>query len=146
MFKVLFVCHGNICRSPMAEFVMRDKLEKCGIRDVLTASAGTSDEEVGNPVHSGSACILRRLGIDFSDKRARKINKSDYYEFDLIIGMDSANIRNMERIWGDPERKIRRLLPDRDVADPWYTGDFERTYSDINEGCENLIQEIGEMI
>lgn len=146
MLKILFVCHGNICRSPMAEFVMRDMLEQRGISDVLTASAGTSHEELGNPVHRGTARILRCLGIDCSDKHARQIVKSDYDEFDMIIGMDSANVRNMERFWGDPKHKIRRLLSDRDVADPWYTGDFEQTYADIREGCENLIREIKEVI
>ncbi|MDE7398388.1 MAG: low molecular weight phosphotyrosine protein phosphatase [Oscillospiraceae bacterium] len=146
MLKILFVCHGNICRSPMAEFVMRQMLERQGINNVLTESAGTSSEELGNSVHRGTARILQRLGIDYSGKRARQITKSDYDEFDIIIGMDSANIRNMERFWGDPKNKIRRLLPDRDVADPWYTGDFERTYADIREGCENLVSIVMERI
>ncbi|MBD5113543.1 MAG: low molecular weight phosphotyrosine protein phosphatase [Ruminococcaceae bacterium] len=146
MLKILFVCHGNICRSPMAEFVIRQMLEQRGIDNVLTESAGTSSEELGNPVHSGTARILRRLGIDYSGKRARQITKSDYDEFDLIIGLDSANIRNMERFWGDPQNKIRRLLLDRDVADPWYTGDFERTYADIREGCEKLVTTVMERI
>lgn len=146
MLKILFVCHGNICRSPMAEFVMRQMLEQQGISNVLTESAGTSFEELGNPVHNGTARILQRLGIDYSGKRARQITKFDYNEFDLIIGMDSANIRNMERFWGGRKNKIRRLLPDRDVADPWYTGDFERTYLDIKEGCEKLVTAVIEGI
>lgn len=146
MLKILFVCHGNICRSPMAEFVMRQMLEQRGIDNVMTESAGTSSEELGNPVHSGTARILQRLGIDYSGKRARQITKSDYDEFDIIIGLDSANIRNMERFWGDPQNKIRRLLLDRDVADPWYTGDFERTYADIREGCEKLVTTVMERI
>ena len=146
MLKILFVCHGNICRSPMAEFVMRQMLEQRGIDNVMTESAGTSSEDLGNPVHSGTARILQRLGIDYSGKRARQITKSDYDEFDIIIGLDSANIRNMERFWGDPQNKIRRLLLDRDVADPWYTGDFERTYADIREGCEKLVTTVMERI
>ena len=146
MLKILFVCHGNICRSPMAEFVMRDMCEKRGV-DVITASAATSTEELGNPVHRGTAEILRRLGIDYSAKRARQITRADYDEYDIIIGMDSANIRNMTRYWGDNKNKIHKLLDfterkNADVADPWYTGNFERTYLDVKEGCEGLIAEI----
>lgn len=144
MLKILFVCHGNICRSPMAEFVMRDLLEKRGITGVEVASAATSTEELGNRVHRGTAAILDRLGIDYSEKRARQITAADYTEFDLIIGMDSANIRNMTHFWGDRQHKLRRLLDftDRkgeDISDPWYTGDFERTYRDILQGCEALL-------
>lgn len=147
MLKILFVCHGNICRSPMAEFVMRDMCRKCGITDVATASAATSTEELGNPVHRGTAEILRRLGIDFSAKRARQINRAYYDEYDLIIGMDAANIRNMTRYWGDKSHKIHKLLDfterrNEDVADPWYTGNFERTYLDVKEGCEGIIEAI----
>lgn len=147
MLKILFVCHGNICRSPMAEFVMRDMCRKRGITDVVTASAATSTEELGNPVHRGTAEILRRLGIDYSAKRARQINRADYDEYDLIIGMDMANIRNMTRYWGDKAHKIYKLLDfterkNEDVADPWYTGNFERTYLDVKEGCEGLIAAI----
>lgn len=147
MLKILFVCHGNICRSPMAEYVMRDICEKRGITNIVTASAATSTEELGNPVHCGTAGILRRLGIDYSAKRARQINRADYDEYDLIIGMDSANIRNMIRYWGDEKHKIYKLLDfterkNEDVADPWYTGNFERTYLDVKEGCEGLIAAI----
>ncbi len=147
MLKILFVCHGNICRSPMAEYIMRDMCQKRGITDVITASAATSTEELGNPVHYGTAGILRRLGIDYSAKRARQITMSDYYDYDLLIGMDSANIRNMTRYWGDKQHKIHKLLDftertGADVADPWYTGNFERTYLDIKEGCEGLIAAI----
>lgn len=147
MLKILFVCHGNICRSPMAEYVMRDMCRKGGITDVVTASAATSTEELGNPVHRGTAGILRRLGIDFSAKRARRITRADYSDYDLLIGMDSANVRNMERFWGDKERKIHKLLDfterkGADVADPWYTGDFERTYLDVKAGCEGLLEAI----
>lgn len=146
MLKILFVCHGNICRSPMAEYIMRDMLKKSGITGVVTASAATSTEELGNPVHRGTRAVLKRLGIDCSDKRARQITRSDYEEYDLIIGMDSANIHNMVRYWSDPKRKIYKLMDftDRrgDVADPWYTGDFERTYFDVKDGCEGIIEAI----
>ena len=147
MYKILFVCHGNICRSPMAEYIMRDMLKKRGITGVLTESAATSTEELGNGVHRGTAAVLSRLGIDCSDKTARQMTRSDYDKFDLLIGMDSANIRNMERISrGDPAGKICRLLDftgaPRDISDPWYTGDFELTYSDVREGCEGLLREL----
>ena len=145
--KILFVCHGNICRSPMAEFVFRDMLRKRGITGVYAESAATSTEELGNRVHRGTAAILDRLGIDYSAKRARQITMSDYAEFDLLIGMDSANIRNMTRYWGDRRHKIHRLLDfterrGEDISDPWYTGDFERTYRDVKQGCEGLIDAI----
>lgn len=147
MLKILFVCHGNICRSPMAEYVIRNMLKEQGIDNVITASAATSTEEIGNPVHHGTAAILRSLGIDFSDKRARQMTKKDYKEYDLLIGMDSANIRNMLRIVGeDTEKKIYRLLEfadeTADISDPWYTGDFERTYYDVERGCKGLIKAI----
>lgn len=144
MYKILFVCHGNICRSPMAEFVFLDMLKKRGIGGITAQSAATSTEELGNPVHYGTAAVLRRLGIDYSAKRARQMTRADYAEFDLLVGMDSANIRNMNRIsGGDPDGKICRLLDftqrPRDISDPWYTGDFESTYADVAEGCEGLI-------
>ena len=147
MKKILFVCHGNICRSPMAEFVLRDMLKKRGIAGVYVESAATSTEELGNRVHRGTAAILSRLGIDCSAKRARQITKADYGEFDLLIGMDSANIRNMTRYWGDPQHKIHKLLDfterrGEDISDPWYTGDFERTYQDVKQGCESLLDSI----
>ena len=147
--KILFVCHGNICRSPMAEFVFRDMLQKRGITGVYVESAATSTEELGNRVHRGTAGILDRLGIDYSAKRARQITMSDYNEFDLLIGMDSANIRNMERYWGDRQHKIHKLLDfterrGEDISDPWYTGDFERTYLDVKQGCEGLLEKLTE--
>ena len=147
MLKILFVCHGNICRSPMAEYVFRDMLEKRGITGVYVESAATSTEELGNRVHRGTAGILDRLGIDYSAKRARQITMSDYAEFDLLIGMDSANIRNMTRYWGDKQHKIHRLLDfterrGEDISDPWYTGDFERTYRDVKQGCEGLLDSV----
>lgn len=145
MYKILFVCHGNICRSPMAEFVFMDMLKKRGISGITAQSAATSTEELGNSVHYGTAAVLRRLGIDYSEKRARQMTRADYDEYDLLIGMDSTNIRNMRRIaWcGENDGKIYRLLDftnvPRDISDPWYTGDFERTYADVTEGCEALI-------
>ena len=147
MLKILFVCHGNICRSPMAEYIMRDMCRKRGMTDIVTASAATSTEELGNGVHYGTRSVLERLGIDCSDKRARQITRGDYAEYDLLIGMDTANIRNMTRYWGDRDHKIHKLLDfterkNEDVADPWYTGNFERTYLDVKEGCEGLIEAI----
>ncbi|MBP1562860.1 MAG: low molecular weight phosphotyrosine protein phosphatase [Oscillospiraceae bacterium] len=145
MYKILFVCHGNICRSPMAEFIFNDLVKKRGISDVISESAATSTEEIGNGVHYGTASILRRLGIDYSKKRARQITRADFEKFDLIIGMDTANIRNLQRISEKhSDAKIHRLLEytdnPRDISDPWYTGDFERTYRDVLEGCEGLIE------
>ncbi|MCI7759157.1 MAG: low molecular weight phosphotyrosine protein phosphatase [[Eubacterium] saphenum] len=147
MYKILFVCHGNICRSPMAEFIFNDLVKKRGISDVSAESAATSTEEIGNGVHYGTAAILRRLGIDYSKKRARQITRADFEKFDLIVGMDTANIRNLQRISAKQfDSKIHRLLDftdnPRDISDPWYTGDFESTYRDVLEGCEGLIKRI----
>ena len=142
---ILFVCHGNICRSPMAEFVMKDMVKKAGLEDRFRiASAATSAEELGNPVHWGTREKLRQAGIDCSGKRARQMTRRDYQEYDLLIGMDRANLRNMQRIaGGDPEGKIHGLLAfagrSGDIADPWYTGDFEATYADVTEGCRGLL-------
>ena len=145
MYRILFVCHGNICRSPMAEYIFNEMLKKQGINNIHADSAATSTEEIGNGVHPGTARILRRLGIDYSAHRARQMTRSDIDKYDLIIGMDSANIRNIRRIAGtDKCSKIFRLLEftDRsgDISDPWYTGDFESTYNDVSEGCEGLIK------
>ena len=144
MYKILMVCHGNICRSPMAEFVLRDMLKKRGIEGVEVASAATSTEEIGNGVHRGTREILHGLGIDCSFKRARQMTRRDYDEYDLLLGADSRNIINMKRIAGsDPGGKILRLMDytsrPRDISDPWYTGDFDSTYADVREGCEALI-------
>ncbi len=145
MIKVLFICHGNICRSPMAEFVFKDMVAKKGLSaDFEIASAATSTEEIGNPVYPPARRKLAQHGISCDGKTARQIKKNDYTHYDLLIGMDSANIRNMNRIFGgDPDGKIRLLLDytDRpgDVADPWYTGDFDATWRDVNEGCKNLL-------
>lgn len=144
--KILFVCHGNICRSPMAEFVMRDMIKKCGLDGkIVTASAATSTEEIGNPVHSGTRRKLREHGISTDGKYAVQLTKSDYDKYDYLIGMDSANIRNMKRITGGDEKIIRLLdLTDepRDVADPWYTGDFDTTYNDVVKGCKVLLEKL----
>ena len=151
MVRILFVCHGNICRSTMAEFLFRDLAERRGYGDRFhIESAATSREEIGNPVHHGTRRVLERLGIDCSGKRARQMTREDYDRFDLLIGMDHANIRNMNRIaGGDPEGKISLMLdhggrPGQEVADPWYTGDFETTYRDIMAGCEGLLSELTE--
>ena len=148
MIKVLFVCHGNICRSPMAEFVMKDLVKKAGRGGEFDiASAATSSEEIGNPVYPQARRKLAEHGLACDGKRARQFTARDYSHYDLIIGMDSANIRNMERIaGGDPQSKIYKMLEfagsSRDVADPWYTGDFEATYRDVTAGCEGLLKEI----
>ena len=152
MIKVLFICHGNICRSPMAEFVLKDMVKSCGIAEQFEiASAATSTEEiwngVGNPVYPPAKAELERHGISCEGKRAVLLKASDYDEYDYLIGMDSMNIRNMMRILGgDPKGKVSKLLDftertGQDIADPWYTGNFDRTYEDVKEGCEALLQD-----
>ena len=145
MIKVLFVCHGNICRSPMAEFVFRDMVEKAGRSgEFVIASAATSTEEIGNGVYPPVRKILNQNGIDCSQKRARQLKKPEYDEWDYIIGMDEWNMRNISRIFGngDPERKCCKLMSfagsDEDVEDPWYTGLFDEVYEQIKKGCEGL--------
>lgn len=145
MTKVLFVCHGNICRSPMAEFVMQDLINKKGLADQFQiASAATSTEEIGNPVHPGTRNKLKGVGISTYGKYAVQLTKKDYAYYDYLIGMDSQNIRNIRRMTGVREKGKIYLLLDfagegRDIADPWYTGDFEKTYQDIKRGCEALL-------
>ena len=153
MIKVLFVCHGNICRSPMAEFVMKDMVEKMGIADEFyIESAATSTEEiwngVGNPVYPPAREKMAENGIDCSGKCARQTNKMDYEKFDYILGMDKNNMRNMGRIYGeDVDDKVHMLMEytDRpgDVADPWYTGNFQATWVDVNEGCKGFLKWLG---
>ena len=149
---ILFVCHGNICRSPMAEFCMKDLVSKadCAQRFMI-ASAATSTEEIfhgiGNPVYPPAVRELSRHGISCEGKRAVHLCRDDYAKYDLIIGMDHNNLRNMRRILGDdPEGKISLLLDFTgsagDIADPWYTGDFERTWDDILRGCTALLDEL----
>lgn len=146
MTKILFVCHGNICRSPMAEFVMKDLVKKAGLEDQFQiASAATNTEEIGNPVYPPARRKLAEHGINCAGKTARQLTKADYAQYDLLIGMDRANIRNMNRICGgDPYGKIKLLLDytDRpgDVEDPWYTGDFDATWRDVLEGCRELLR------
>ena len=147
MIKILFVCHGNICRSPMAEFVMKDLVGKAGLTaDYLIASAATSTEEIGNEVYPPARRKLAEHDISCKGKTARQMTRSDYDRYDLLIGMDTWNIRNMNRICGgDPEGKIRMLMDytDRpgDVADPWYTGNFEATWQDVLLGCQQLLKQ-----
>lgn len=144
MLKVLFVCHGNICRSSMAEFLFKDYVaKKKQENSFYIESAATSSEEIGNPVHHGTRRILNSLGIDCSCKKARKIKSSDIHEFDFIIGMDQYNISNLTRFFGT-KNKIYSLLEfagiDKDISDPWYTGDFQKTYQDICIGIEAFYQ------
>ena len=148
MTKILFVCHGNICRSPMAEFVMKDLVKKAGLEDSFRiASAATSTEETGNPVYPAACRKLAEHGIRCDGKTARQLKKSDYEAYDLLIGMDSANLRNMQRICGgDPAGKLRLLLEytghPGSVADPWYTGDFDATWRDVLAGCQGLLDQL----
>ena len=143
MKKILFVCHGNICRSPMAEYVMKYLVEQAQLTDqYMIASAATSTEEIGNPVYPPARRKLAEHGISCNGHAARQMTRADYQRYDLLIGMDSANLRNMTRIaGGDPEGKIRPLLYDKDVADPWYTGNFEVTWQDVLRGCQALLEE-----
>lgn len=146
MLDILFICHGNICRSPLAEFVMKDLTERQGLAGKFQiASAATSREELGNDIHPGTRRVLEREGIPFSSRQARQITKSDYEAYDYIIAMDRANLRNLERLLGgDPEGKFFLFLEfageHRDIADPWYTGNFDETYRDIQQGCTALLE------
>lgn len=148
MIRILFVCHGNICRSPMAEFVMKDLVRKAGrAAEFSIASAATSTEELGNPVYPPARRMMAAHGIDCTGKTARQLRKADYAQYDYLIGMDQANFRNMQRMCGgDPDGKIHLLLDFTDrpgqVADPWYTGDFQATWEDVLEGCEGLLRHI----
>ena len=145
MHRILFVCHGNICRSPMAEFVMKDLVKNAGLeRKFSIASAATSTEEIGCPVYPPARRKLAEHGIGCAGHAARQLTAADYDHWDYLVGMDVANLRNMRRICGgDPEGKISLLLDwaDRsgDVADPWYTGDFDATWRDVDEGCRALL-------
>ncbi len=146
MKKIMFVCLGNICRSPMAEFLMKDLLKSKGLEDkFIINSSATSLYEIGNPVHYGTQKILNRLNIDCSKKRSTLLTASDYDKYDLFIGMDQSNIRKMQRLFdGDKQNKVKLLLDftknPRDVADPYYTGNFEITYQDITEGINCLLE------
>ena len=141
MTRILFICHGNICRSPMAEFVMKELVRRAGLtEDFLIESAATSREELGNDMHYGTRTKLREMGIPFTRRAARQITINDYDRYDYLVAMDDENLYYMNRCWGcDPKNKIRMLLSfagkDRDIADPWYTGNFDQTYEDVLEGC-----------
>ena len=138
MIKILFVCHGNICRSPMAEYLMKYKLEKLGLTNKFeVSSAATSREEIGNPIHYGTANILNKFNIDYSKKKARQITGDDLNYYDFIICMDHNNLYNLERMFGKNNKC--RLLNVKDIADPWYTLDFNKTFKEIDSGLDNLI-------
>lgn len=141
MIKVLFICHGNICRSPMGEFILKDMVRKAGCEERFEiASAAVSREEIGNPVYPPARKELRRHGIACDGHHARQITMDDYRHYDRIYYMDRSNARYLERMLPKDPEKIRPLLP-RDVADPWYTGDFAKTYADIVEGCKAIMDE-----
>ena len=148
MIKVLFICHGNICRSTMAQYVMQYLVDKRGLSDCFYIdSAATSTEEIGNRPHRGTQAKLYEVGIPCGDHRAVQMKRSDYEKYDYLIGMDTWNIRNMNRIaGGDPEHKIHKLLEftnrGGNIADPWYTGNFDETYTDVMEGCQALLEHI----
>lgn len=146
MHKILFVCHGNICRSPMAEFVMKDLVRKAGLeKEFLIESAATSTEEIGNDIHYGTRTKLQKEGVPFTRRAARQITAADYERYDYLVAMDEENLYYMNRRWGnDPDNKISLLLEfagkTREIADPWYTGNFDQTYLDVVEGCEALLR------
>lgn len=148
MIKILFVCHGNICRSTMAQFVFQDMVNKEGLADrFVIDSKATSTEELGNGPHYGTVRKLKEVGVPVLLHRASQMRRSDYKEYDYIIGMDGWNYRNMMRILGgDPEGKVSLLLDHtehpRDIADPWYSGNFDATYEDVVEGCEALLRKL----
>lgn len=150
MKKILFVCHGNICRSPMAEFIIKDLVKKTGLENQFQiASAATSTEEIGNSVYPPARRKLAEHGISCAGKTARQLTKADYARYDLLVGMDRANIRNINRICGgDPDGKIKLLMEftdhPGDVADPWYTDDFETTWRDVLAGCQGLWEQLAD--
>ena len=146
MIKILFICHGNICRSTMAQYILQHLVEQNGISEKFYIdSAATSYEEIGNGVHHGTRNKLAKEGIYCGEHKARRMTKQDYRDYDYIIGMDTANIRNIERIVGkDIERKVFKLLQfacdSRDIADPWYTGNFDVTFDDAMKGCKGFLK------
>lgn len=148
MIKILFICHGNICRSTMAEYVMKHLVKEAGLEgEFYIDSAATSTEEVGNGVHYGTRRKLAQMGVPCGDHRARQVTWADYERFDYIIGMDNANIRNLRRMLnGDPAGKVSLLLDYTErpgaIADPWYTGDFDAAYRDVLEGCQGLLKQL----
>jgi len=152
MKKILFVCHGNICRSPVAEFVLKKRVKEQGLEKKFEiASAATSTEEIGNPVYPQAKELLLAHGICCNGKTARQITASDYAYYDYIIAMDKNNLRNLRYIvHDDPQKKITLLMDytetPRDIADPWYTGDFDATWRDVNKGCSGLLEHILESL
>ena len=146
--RILFICHGNICRSPMAEFVMKQLVREQGLENsFVIESAATSTEEIGNDMHPGTKRLLDAHDIPYERRRARQLRADDASAWDYLIGMDSANVRNIRRMLGaDTEGKVFKLMEfagsSADVADPWYTGDFETTYADVHEGCKGLLEHI----
>ena len=148
MYNIMFVCHGNICRSPMAEFVLKDLVKKRGISNqFVIASSATSREEIGNPVHQGTKRKLLEHGISTDGKYAIQFTNEDYHSYDFIIVMDSYNIKNLKYIIGqDIEKKVYKLLDfadGGDIADPWYTGNFDDTSRDVVRGCEGFLRHLG---
>ena len=148
MKKILFVCHGNICRSPMAEFVMKDLVQKAGLDgEIIVDSKACRTDEIGSDTHYGTKNKLREMGIPFTPRQARQITVDDYEKYDLIIGMDGENRRDLMRLThADPQGKVHLLLDfvgeKRDVADPWYTGNFDATYRDVLAGCTALLKKL----
>lgn len=145
--KILFVCHGNICRSPMAEFVMKDMLAKAGIRDVTVESAAMRSDEIGNDIHHGTRSILLKYGIPFSHRAAWQLTAAKASEYDLIVGMDGYNMADLKRlVYPEDAGKVCKMLEltglVRDVADPWFTGDFEATFADVLAGCGAILESI----
>lgn len=146
MYKILFVCHGNICRSAMSEFIMKDTINKRGIADIIqVSSAATSREEIGNDMYPPAKRKLDKEHIPYTRRQARQVTQSDYSQYDCILCMEEFNIKNLKRIIpSDPNNKIHLLLDysdsPRDISDPWFTGDFDKAYDDITEGCECLLK------
>ena len=148
MTKILFVCHGNICRSPMAEFVMKDLVRRAGLEnEIFVASAACRRDEIGSDTYLGTREKLDEMGIPYTKRRAVQITKADYENYDCIVGMDDENMRDLQRLSaGDPKKKLHLLMEfageDRGVADPWYTGDFDTTYMDVLKGCRALLKRL----
>ncbi|MFV0550430.1 MAG: low molecular weight protein-tyrosine-phosphatase [Anaerorhabdus sp.] len=144
MKKIMMVCHGNICRSPMAKYVMKDYIQKKKVDgEIVVDSCGTSTEEIGNGIHQGTKKILDKHHIPYDNHRAKQVTQKDYDTFDVFYCMDEFNLQNMHRIFkGDPLKKIEMLIPNKNIADPWYTGDFEITYKDVVDGCKRRLSEI----